>query len=61
MRPRARIYDDGFNFDYAAFDKGRGRQAAFRRLDLPRLFDVALPNLDTTHIRYFTAEVRPAP
>ena len=61
VRPRARVYVDGFNFDYAAFDKGRGKHAAFRWLDLPRFFDVLLPDLDITHIRYFTAKVRPAP
>ena len=61
VRPRARVYVDGFNFDYAAFGKGRGKHAAFRWLDLPRFFDAVLPDLDITHIRYFTAKVRPAP
>ena len=61
VHPRARVYVDGFNFDYAAFDKGRGKHAAFRWLDLPRFFDVVLPGLDITHIRCFTAKVRPAP
>ena len=51
VRPRARVYVDGFNFDYAAF----------RWLDLPRFFDVVLPDVDITLIRYFTAKVRPAP
>lgn len=61
VRPRARVYVDGFNFEYAAFDKGRGKHAAFRWLDLPRFFDVVLPDLDIVHVRYFTAKVRPAP
>jgi len=61
VRPRARVYVDGFNFDYAAFGRGRGTHAAYRWLDLPRFFDVVLPDLDITHIRYFTAKVRPAP
>ena len=34
VRPRARVYVDGFNFDYAAF----------RWLDLSRFFDVVLPD-----------------
>ena len=59
VRPRARVYVDGFSFDYAAFGRGRGTHAAFRWLDLPRFFDVVLPDLDTAHIRYFTAKVRP--
>ena len=61
VRPRTRVYVDGFNFDYAAFAKGRGKHAAFRWLDLPRFFDAVLPDLDITHMRYFTAKVRPAP
>jgi hypothetical protein len=61
VRPRTRVYVDGFNFHYAAFGRGRGTHAAFRLLDLPRFFDVVLPELDVTHIRYLTAKLRPAP
>jgi hypothetical protein len=61
VRPRARVYVDGFNFDYAAFGRGRGVHAGFRWLDLARFFDVVLPELEVTHVRYFTAKVRPAP
>lgn len=61
QRPRARVYVDGFNFDYAAFNKGRGKYAAFRWLDVPRFFDVALRDLAVDRVRYFTAQVRPPP
>ena len=61
MRLRARVFVDGFNFDYAAFGKGRGKYAQFRWLDLPRFFDILLRDLEVTYVRYFTAKIRPAP
>jgi len=56
MRPRARVYVDGFNFYY-----GVVRGTTFKWLDLDRLFEVLLPQFEIDQILYFTARVRPAP
>lgn len=57
VRPRTRVYIDGFNFYYAAFR--RGRFAAYKWLDLVRFCEVALPHNDVQLVRFFTARLDP--
>jgi len=58
VRPRTRVYIDGFNFYYAAFR--RGRFAAYKWLDLARFCEVALPHNDVLLVRLFTARLDPS-
>ena len=58
MRPRTRIYIDGFNFYYAAFR--RGGFADHKWLDLVRFCEAALPRNDIELVRFFTARLDPS-
>ena len=58
LRPRTRVYVDGFNFYYAAFK--RGGFAAYKWLDLMRFCEIALPHNDIDLVRLFTARLDPS-
>lgn len=57
LRPRTRVYIDGFNFYYAAFR--RGAFADYKWLDLVRFCERALPRNDIELVRLFTARLDP--
>lgn len=58
LRPRTRVYIDGFNFYYAAFR--RGGFADYKWLDLVQFSDGALPRNDVELVRFFTARLDPS-
>ena len=58
LRPRTRVYIDGFNFYYAAFR--RGGFAEYKWLDLVRFCERALPRNDVELVRFFTARLDPS-
>lgn len=55
MRPKARVYIDGFNFYY-----GVVRGTTLKWLDIEKLCDRLLPQFEVERILYFTARVRPS-
>lgn len=58
-KPRTRVYIDGFNFYYSAYD--RAGWAEFKWLNLVELCQAALPHNEVELVRYFTAKVGATP
>ena len=54
-KPRTRVYIDGFNFYYSAYDRAKLRQ--YKWLNLVAMCRAALPHNDIRLVRYFTAKV----
>jgi len=54
-RPRTRVYIDGFNFYYSAYD--RAGLARYKWLNVAEMCRAALPHNDIDLVRYFTAKV----
>lgn len=57
--PRTRVYIDGFNFYYSAYD--RAGLAQYKWLNLVEMCRAALPHNDINLVRYFTAKVGATP
>lgn len=58
-KPRTRVYIDGFNLYYSAYD--RAGLAQYKWLNLVEMCRAALPQNDIELVRYFTAKVGATP
>ncbi|HEY5474727.1 MAG TPA: NYN domain-containing protein [Candidatus Limnocylindrales bacterium] len=58
-KPRTRVYIDGFNFYYSAYD--RAGLSQYKWLNLVAMCRAALPHNDIDLVRYFTAKVGATP
>jgi uncharacterized LabA/DUF88 family protein len=59
QRQTAIAYVDGFNLYYGLRDSCDGAGIRWRWIDIPRLCRMIVPEVEVTHLKYFTARVQP--